>query len=55
MTKDEAFEQFSCWYQACIESGLEPEEVVSQMGGMALVTDDELVDRLKESGAIPSY
>ena len=34
---------------------IEPEEIVSQMGGMALLTNDELVDRLIEEGEINSY
>lgn len=55
MTKVKAFEMFSEWYEACLENGIEPEEIVSQMGGMALLTNDELVDRLIEEGEINSY
>ena len=52
---DEAFKIFSDWYDACLENGLEPEEAVAKMGGMALITDDELVGRLQDDGSIPSY
>ena len=52
---DDAAELFSKWYEACLEAGVEPEEAVSTMGGMALITNDELVDRLQDDGEIPSY
>ena len=52
---EEAFKVFSDWYEACLEKGILPEEAVSRMGGMALITNDELVDRLEEDGEIPSY
>ena len=55
MSREEAFEKFQQWYDECLESGLEPEEIVSMMGGMALVTDEDVVDRLKADGDIPSY
>ena len=55
MSKDEAYEMFSEWYEKCLENGIEPEEIVARMGGMALVTDDELVERLQNDGDIPSY
>jgi len=46
---------FGEWYEACLEAGIEPEEAVSKMGGMALVTDEELVDRLQDDGDIVTY
>lgn len=55
MSKEEALEKFSEWYQGCIEAGLEPEMIVYMMGGMALITDKELVDRLEDEGEIPNY
>ena len=55
MDKDQAFEKFSEWYESCLENGIEPEEIVSMMGEMALITDPELVDKLEDSGDIPSY
>ena len=55
MDKEEAYKVFSEWYEACLENGIEPEEIVARMGGMALVTDDELVERLQNDGDIPSY
>ena len=55
MTFDGAFEAFSNWYNECIEAGIEPEEVVFKMGGMALLTDSELVDRLIVDGDIADH
>ena len=55
MDKAKAFQIFEDWYNACIENGIEPEEIVAQMGGMALITNDELVDRLIDEGEIASY
>lgn len=55
MDKSKAFDIFNDWYNACLDNGIEPEEIVAQMGGMALITNDELVDRLVEEGEIPSY
>jgi len=55
MNIDEAFEVFSNWYEQCLENGIEPEEVVAKMGGMALITDDELVGKLEDEGLISSY
>ena len=34
---------------------MEPEAVVAKMGGMALVTDEELIERLVSDGSIPEY
>jgi len=55
MDKKIAYAQFSEWYEKCLENGIEPEEIVSMMGGMALITNDELVERLQSEGDIPSY
>lgn len=55
MTKDEALERFENWYEDCIEAGLFPEEIVQMVGGMALVTDEDIVDRLLDAGDIPHY
>lgn len=55
MSKEEAFKQFSEWYEACLENGIEPEEIVAMMGGMALVTDEDVVSKLQEAGDIPTY
>lgn len=54
MTREEAFQKFSVWYNDCIENGISPEEVVAQMGGMVLVTDDDLITKLQSEGDIPS-
>jgi hypothetical protein len=55
MDKSKALKVFGDWYDACLENGIEPEEIVYQMGGMALITNDELVDRLVDEGEIPAY
>ena len=55
MRSEQALEKFSKWYNDCLESGLEPEAIVAKMGGMALVTDEELVERLINEGSIPDY
>lgn len=55
MTENDALEKFSAWYEDCIESGLEPEKIVSMVGGMALITDEDIVSRLQEAGDISSY
>jgi len=55
MNEDMAFENFSKWYEQCVENGLEPERVVARMGGMALITDEDLVNRLQDEGDNPSY
>ena len=41
MTNEEAFRAFSDWYDRCIESGIFPEEIVSQMGGMELILNTD--------------
>jgi hypothetical protein len=55
MDKKSAYKIFSDWYEGCVENGIEPEEIVAMMGGMALITNDELVERLQADGEIPSY
>ncbi|WP_161776267.1 hypothetical protein [Polycyclovorans algicola] len=52
MTHDEANEIFGNWYNACIENGISPEDVVKQIGGMALITDEDLVEKLENEGLI---
>ena len=52
MTTTEAYETFSSWYESCLESGIDPNDVIQQMGGMFLLTDEVLIDRLKDEGAI---
>jgi hypothetical protein len=53
--KQKAYKEFSEWHERCLENGLEPEEIVSMVGGIALVTNEELVERLQNDGDIPSY
>jgi hypothetical protein len=52
MNEEDAFELFSKWYEQCLESGLEPEKIVSKMGGMVLITDEDLIDKLRDGGII---
>ena len=44
LTTTEAYETFSNWYESCLESGIDPNDVVQQMGGMFLLTDEVLID-----------
>jgi hypothetical protein len=53
MNNSEAFAKFSAWYEECLEHGVSPEEVVAMMGGMALITDQDLISKLQESGDLP--
>ena len=53
MTEEESLEEFSRWYEKCIQSGIEPEKIVARMGGMALITDELLIEKLVDDGIIP--
>lgn len=44
MTPKIALEKFDEWYQACLESGIAPEEVVDQIGEMKLLVNQEQID-----------
>ena len=55
MSKDEAFKYFSQWYESCLENGIAPEEVIAEAGGMALITDESLIEQLQADGLIPAY
>ena len=48
MSKDEALTAFEDWYNACIEAGIEPEEIVSEVGGMMLITDEKTIEMFHE-------
>lgn len=54
MDKEKAFKKFKSWYEHCCEDGIEPAEIVAWMG-MALITDEDLVAKLQDTGEIPSY
>lgn len=54
MDENMAFDQFQQWYEDCMENDISPEEVVTRMGGMALITDEALVNRLRDEGDIPA-
>jgi hypothetical protein len=44
MTFDDAYEVFSKWYEDCLESGIDPNEVVQKIGEMYLLTDNNIID-----------
>jgi hypothetical protein len=50
--EEEAFARFSDWYEACLENGISPEDVVIRMGGMVLITNEQLIERLQNEGDI---
>jgi len=52
MTLHEASEKFEDWYNACLENGIDPNEAVEKMGGVFLLTDEEVIERLKNEGVI---
>ena len=47
-----AYEEFSAWYEKCLENGIEPEQIVIQMGGMRLITNEEIIEFLIENEKI---
>jgi type IV secretory pathway VirB6-like protein len=55
MTIEQAYEQFEKWYELCLNFGIQPELIVAKMGGMALVTDENIVNKLQDEGLIPTY
>lgn len=52
MDEEEAFRIFAEWYERCLENGIEPELVVEKMGGMMLITNDVLVEKILTSGLL---
>jgi len=52
MTFYDACEVFSKWYQDCLENGIDPNDVIQNQGGMYLLTDDDVINKLKEQGVI---
>jgi hypothetical protein len=42
-----ALDMFSKWYEFCLENGLEPEIVVENFGEMLLITNADLVEKVK--------
>lgn len=47
-SQSKAYEMFSDWYEFCLENGVEPEAVVAEFGEMMLITDKDLIDKIKE-------
>lgn len=52
MNLEDAREMFENWYNACLENGVEPEEVVKRVGGMVLITKEEVIEKLENDGLI---
>ena len=52
MTIDDAYEVFAKWYEDCLESGIDPNDVVQQIGEMYLLTDNDIINQLKNDGVI---
>jgi len=48
----EAYVQFSKWYEDCLESGIEPNDAIEKVGGMFLLTNEDLINRLEDEGEI---
>ena len=48
MAFEEAYDKFMEWYDACINAGIEPEDVVANVGGMMLITDEEQIEKISE-------
>jgi hypothetical protein len=43
MDSDKALSMFEEWYDACLEHGIEPEQVVEQVGEMKLLVNEEQI------------
>jgi|TARA_R110000772_G_scaffold113309_1_gene217597 hypothetical protein len=48
MSFEEAVVGFADWYEACLESGILPEQVVAAQGEMMLLTDYETIRKFDE-------
>ena len=47
MSFQEAVVGFADWYEACLESGILPEQVVAAQGEMMLLTDFESIQKFE--------
>lgn len=47
MDSDKALLMFEEWYDACLENGIEPEQVVERMGEMKLLVNEEQIKELQ--------
>lgn len=50
MSFEEAVVGFANWYEACLESGIIPEQVVAAQGEMMLLTDHETIEQALHTG-----
>lgn len=48
MTLEDARLLFEEWYESCLENGISPEDVVSDVGGMQLITDEEMICEIEK-------
>ena len=48
-TRETALKAFEDWYEKCLESGIEPESVVEEMGEMKLLVNEEQIERYENS------
>ena len=48
MSFEEAVVGFADWYEACLESGILPEQAISAQGDMMLLTDYETIRKVNE-------
>ena len=49
-TRETALEAFEDWYEKCLESGIEPESIVEEMGEMKLLVNEEQIERYEQAG-----
>jgi hypothetical protein len=52
MNETEAYEIFEQWYDDCLENGIDPNVIIERMGGLYLIANEELINRLKDNGDI---
>ena len=43
-TREAALEAFEAWYERCLESGIEPESIVDEVGEMKLLVNEEQIE-----------
>ena len=43
-TRESALEAFEAWYERCLESGIEPESIVDEVGEMKLLVNEEQIE-----------
>ena len=48
-TRAEALEAFEAWYERCLESGIEPESIVEDVGEMKLLVNEEQIELYEQA------